>query len=246
MKEDAIFCTFASQDLSCGVFFGTAGFEFYQKGTTFMSEQAVRKQPSPKKLLSGGRIRKLTVTALLGAVSAVLMLIQFSVPLIPSFIKMDVSNFPALIASFAFGPTSGMCVALIKNLLNLLTTSTGGIGELSDFILSCILVIPAGLIYKHRKNRNFAFLGAFVGTVCMAGMSLLTNYYITYPIYTTFMPMDMILSMYQDILPSANTLWKALLIFNVPFTFVKGMLCTAVTFILYKPLSPLIKGKAKI
>ncbi len=210
-----------------------------------MSEQAVRKQPGPKKLLSGGRIRKLTVTALLGAVSAVLMLWQFSVPLIPSFIKMDVSNFPALLAAFAFGPTSGMGVALIKNLINLITTSTGGIGELSDFILSCILVIPAGLIYKHRKNRKFAFLGALAGTVCMAALSLLTNYYITYPIYSTFMPMDMILSMYQDILPSADTLWKALLIFNVPFTFVKGLLSTALTFILYKPLSPILKGRTR-
>ena len=78
----------------------------------------------------------------------------------------------------------------------------------------------------------------------MAVFSLFTNYFIVYPVYTNFMPMDAILAAYQAILPSVDNLWKALLVFNVPFTFIKGMLCTVVTFILYKRLSPVLKGKA--
>lgn len=198
---------------------------------------------SAKKPFSREKIRKLTVTAILGAVAAVLMFLQFSVPVMPGFIKMDVANFPALIASFALGPVSGVGVCLIKNLLNLFTTSTGGVGELSDFILGCIMVIPAGLIYKRKKTRGGALLGAVIGAVCMAGCSLLTNYYITYPVYTNFMPMEQIISAYQLILPSVDSLWKALLIFNVPFTFVKGLLCAIITFLVYKPLSPILKGK---
>lgn len=205
-----------------------------------MSEQATK---SAKKPFSREKIRKLTVTAILGAVAAVLMFLQFSVPVMPGFIKMDVANFPALIASFALGPVSGVGVCLIKNLLNLFTTSTGGVGELSDFILGCIMVIPAGLIYKRKKTRGGALLGAVIGAVCMAGCSLLTNYYITYPVYTNFMPMEQIISAYQLILPSVDSLWKALLIFNVPFTFVKGLLCAIITFLVYKPLSPILKGK---
>ena len=142
------------------------------------------KTKSAKKPFSREKIHKLTVTAILGAVAAVLMFLQFSVPVMPGFIKMDVANFPALIASFALGPVSGVGVCLIKNLLNLFTTSTGGVGELSDFILGCMMVIPAGLIYKHKKTRSGALLGSLVGAVCMAGFSLLTNYYITYPVYT--------------------------------------------------------------
>lgn len=205
-----------------------------------MSEQATK---SAKQPFSREKIRKLTVTAILGAVAAVLMFLQFSVPVMPGFIKMDVANFPALIASFALGPVSGVGVCLIKNLLNLFTTSTGGVGELSDFILGCIMVIPAGLIYKRKKTRGGALLGAVIGAVCMAGCSLLTNYYITYPVYTNFMPMEQIISAYQLILPSVDSLWKALLIFNVPFTFVKGLLCAIITFLVYKPLSPILKGK---
>lgn len=202
-------------------------------------------QQSAKKVFSRDKIRKLTVTAILGAVAAVLMFLQFSVPVMPGFIKMDVANFPALIASFALGPISGVGVCLIKNLLNLLSTSTGGVGELSDFILGCMMVIPAGLIYKRKKTRVGALLGSFVGAILMAGLCLLTNYYITYPFYINIMGMtvEKILSMYQAILPSTDSLWKALLIFNLPFTFVKGMLCAVIAFIIYKPLSPIIKGK---
>ena len=111
------------------------------------------------KVYSSQKIRKLTVTAILAAVSAVLMFLDFSVPFMPGFIKMDLSDMPALIASFAFGPLSGVGVCLIKNLINLFTTTTGGVGELSNFILGCMLVIPAGLIYKRKKNRRFALLG---------------------------------------------------------------------------------------
>lgn len=200
-------------------------------------------QQSAKKVFSRDKIRKLTVTAILGAVAAVLMFLQFSVPVMPGFIKMDVANFPALIASFALGPVSGIGVCLIKNLINLFSTDTGGVGELSDFILGCMMVIPAGLIYKRKKTRVGALLGSLVGAVCMAGFSLLTNYYITYPVYTNFMSMEQIISAYQLILPRIETLWQALLIFNVPFTFVKGILCAVIAFIVYKPLSPIIKGK---
>ena len=206
-----------------------------------MEKTAEKTQKS--KVYSSQRIRKITVTALLGAVATVLMFLDFNVPFMPGFIKMDLSDFPALIASFALGPLSGSGVCLIKNLINLLQTTTGGVGELSNFILGCMLVVPAGLIYKRKKNRKIALIGALAGAFCMAFMSLVTNYYIVYPIYTNFMPMEAIIAAYQAILPRVNTLWQALLIFNVPFTFVKGLLCAAFTFVLYKPLSPILKGK---
>ncbi len=193
---------------------------------------------------SANKIRKLTVTAILGAVATVLMYLEFSIPIVPSFIKMDLSDFPALIASYAFGPLSGVGVCLIKNLIKLLGTYSGGVGELANFLFGCALVIPAGLIYKLMKSRGGALLGAVVGTVTMALFSLPINYYIVYPVYAELLlPMDEILAAYQAILPRVTTLWQALLIFNVPFTFAKGALCTIVTLIVYKPLSPILKGK---
>lgn len=195
------------------------------------------------KKFSPQKIRILTVTAILGAVAAVLQLLEFAIPIVPSFIKMDFSDFPALLASFALGPWSGVGVCLIKNLVKLLTTSSAGVGELSNFLLGCLMVVPAGLIYKRKKTRKAALIGTLIGVVCMTGMSLLTNYYIVYPVYAALIiPMDLILQAYQAILPRVTTLWQALLIFNAPFTFVKGMLSVLLTFLTYKSLSPILKG----
>ena len=96
----------------------------------------------------------ITVCGLFGAVSAVLMFFSFNVPLMPSFIKMDFSELPALLASFSYGPLAGVAVCAIKNLINVFATTTGGVGELSNFMLGSMFVIPAGLIYKKFKTKN--------------------------------------------------------------------------------------------
>ncbi len=191
------------------------------------------------------RTRYLVISAMLSAVSIVLMQFDFSVPFMPSFIKMDLSDLPALIGSFSMGPLYGVLIALVKNLLHLLRTSTGGIGELSNFLLSALFVLPAGLIYQRKKTKKRAVIGAVTGAVCMAVCSVLTNYFIVYPVYTAFMPMETIIAMYQAILPKIKDgdLLSCLLIFNMPFTFVKAMLSVAITLLIYKPLSPIIHGE---
>lgn len=188
-------------------------------------------------------LRKVTTTAILAAMSAALMFLDFSVPIMPSFIKVDFSELPALIASFSMGPWYGVCVCFIKNLINALSTNTGGIGELSNFILGSIFVLSAGYIYKKKKTRSSALIGTVIGSALMAIISLFSNYYIVYPIYANLMPMEAIMGMYQTIYPEVKNLWQALLVFNVPFTFVKGMLNAVITFIIYKKISPIIKGK---
>lgn len=187
-------------------------------------------------------VRKLTMTAMLSAVATVLMFLSFSVPLMPSFIKLDFSELPALIASFAFGPISGVTVCLVKNLVNLLSTSTGGVGELSNFLLGTFFVLPAGWIYKHHKSRKGALIGALIGAAAMAVGSVFSNYFVVYPVYTAFMPMEVILDMYRAINPHVETLWQALTWFNMPFTFFKGLCSVVLAFIIYKPLSPILKG----
>ena len=189
------------------------------------------------------KIRFVVVTAMLGAMSAVLMMLSFSVPFMPSFIKMDFSEMPALVASFSMGPVSGVLVCLIKNLINVTMTTTGGVGELSNFVLGVCLVLPAGLIYRRRKNRASALIGALVGSLTMALVSLPSNYFVMYPFYTKFLPLDKIIGMYQAIFPGVDGLFSCLLIFNVPYTFLKGMIDTVFTFLLYKRISPLLKGK---
>ena len=188
-------------------------------------------------------VRYMTVTAMLSAVAFALMFFEFSIPfLVPSFIQMDLSELPALIGAFAMGPWYGVIICLIKNLIHLLITTTGGVGELSNFILGAAFVLPAGLIYQRKKTKKNAVIGSVLGAAFMALLSVASNYFIVYPVYTVFLPMDTILAMYQEILPSADTLLKCLIIFNMPFTFVKGMLSVVITLLIYKHISPIIKG----
>ena len=194
---------------------------------------------------STSKVRVLTGTAMLGAVAAVLMYLEFPIPIMPAFVKLDVSELPALIASFAYGPVSGILVCLIKNLIKLPSTSTAAVGELFNFVMGALFVGVAGLIYKRNKTRKGAIVGALLGALVMAVVSVPYNYFIVYPAYVVMyhLPLDSIIGMYQAINPNVNGLLACLLVFNLPFTFVKGALDAALCFLVYKPLSPILHGR---
>lgn len=190
------------------------------------------------------KTKTVTGIAMLSALAYILMFFEVPIPmLLPGFIKMDFSELPALIAAFAYGPISGVAVCLIKNLIHLMNTQTGGVGELVNFALGTIFVMTAGAIYKKNYTKSGAMIGSLLGATAMAVGSLPLNYYIIYPIYENFMPLETILAAYRAILPVVKNLWQCLLIFNLPFTLFKGLCAAAITFIIYKPLSPILKGK---
>ena len=190
----------------------------------------------------------LTVAAMLSAVAFILMFIEFPIPmLIPAFIKMDFSDLPALLGAFALGPVYGVIISFMKNLLHIVIkgTSTACVGELSNFILGAIFSAVAGYIYKHHKSRKTAIIGAVAGAVAMGVLSVPSNYFVVYPAYVQFyhMSLEAILGMYQAILPSADSLIKCLILFNLPFTLVKGLLDAVLCMLIYKPLSPILHGR---
>lgn len=187
--------------------------------------------------------RSLTVTGILSALGAVLMVLEFPVPFMPSFVKFDFSELPALLATFSMGPVSGVAVCLVKNLIHLPFTSTGGVGELCNFLLGICFVLPAGILYRIRKNRRAALVGSLIGAAAMALCSLPLNYFVSYPVYTKFLPLDAIIGMYQALLPGVDGLLQCLLIFNLPFTLLKGLVDTLLVFLIYKHLSPILHGR---
>ena len=182
----------------------------------------------------------MAIIGVLSAIAYILMFMEFSVPLMPVFIKMDLSDFPALIGSLAVGPVGGVIIALIKNLLHLTVTSTGGVGELSNFILNAIFVLPAGFLYKRKKSKKSACGGAVLGAVLMAVVSVASNYFVVYPVYYNFMPADTILAAYQAIFPGVKSILQSLIIFNMPFTFIKAMISVVITFLVYNHLVPIL------
>ena len=191
------------------------------------------------------KVRALTGTAMLGAVAAVLMYLEFPIPIMPAFVKLDVSELTALIASFAYGPVSGVLVCLIKNLIKLPSTSTAAVGELFNFVMGALFVGVAGIVYKRNKTRKGAIVGALLGALVMAVVSVPYNYFIVYPAYVVMyhLPLEAIIGMYQAINPSVDGLLTCLLVFNLPFTFVKGVLDAVLCFLIYKPLSPILHGR---
>ncbi len=190
------------------------------------------------------KTRTITVTGILAAVAFLLQLIEIPVPmLMPTFIKFDFSDLPALLGSFALGPACGIMIELIKNVLHaILASGSFGVGELSNFVLGAVFVGVAGLLYRRNQTKKGAVVASFAGAVAMAVISFPSNLLVVYPVYYQFMPEETILAAYQAILPGIKSVAQSLLIFNVPFTFIKGLLDVAVAFLVYKKLSPVLKG----
>lgn len=186
-------------------------------------------------------IKSLTIIAMLAAISTVLMFLSFSIPLFPIFLKLDFSEVPALIAAFSLGPFAGVSVVFIKNLINLLFTSSGGIGEFANFLIGSFFVFSAGLVYQKFKTRKGAILSMTVGTIIMSIVGTVANYYILMPLYTLIMPIDSIVNMFKSINPYANTMLKIMFMTIAPFNLLKGFIVSLITFLIYKKLSPIIK-----
>ena len=215
-----------------------------------MSEPNANAIPSTR-AANRSRTHKLTISAMLSGVAFLLMFIEFPIPaLIPSFVKLDVSDLPELLAAFSLGPVYGIVVTFLKNLLFsvLHGTSSAYVGELFNFVMGSVFSFSAGYIYSRNKSRKGALLGSVLGAALMAVLSVPFNYFLVYPAYVVLygLPLEAIVGMYQEILgtvaqiPTGNALFNCLLVFNVPFTLFKGLLDVGICFLIYKPLSPLL------
>ena len=193
---------------------------------------------------SVSKTRKLTAAAILAA-AYLLAFLEFPVPLTPAFARMDLSDLPALIGAFAFGPVTGVMVELVKNLLGLMTSSTGGVGELANFLMGASYVFTAGAVYKHHKTKRMALIGGVAGSIAMGIMAAITNYFILLPMFEQFMPLEEIIAAFGEFIPFIHTKLDVVLYNAFPFNVLKGLVITAVTMLIYKKLSPILKGSGK-
>ena len=190
-------------------------------------------------------VRTISMTAMLSAVAYLLAFVEFPVPLSPSFARMDLSDLPALIGAFAFGPLSGLLIELVKNALQLLTSSTGGIGELANFIMGSSFVVTAGLIYKFHKTKKTAMLACLIASIIMGVGAAIVNYFILLPVFEVFMPLDQLIASFGEFIPFIKTKLDVVLFNAFPFNLLKGIGISIVTMPLYKRLTPTLKGRQK-
>lgn len=178
---------------------------------------------------------------MLSAVSFVLMLFEISLPIFPFFLKMDLSDLPALIGAVSMGPVAGVMIELVKNILHLFKTSTAGVGEIANFLAGIAYIIPIGLFYKNRHTLKSFILGAVAGTICMTIAVCVFDYYILVPAFAKAFgtSIDEFVAVAHQITKSVVDL-KTLIIFSFgPFNLLKGIVVAPIGYILCKVLKPI-------
>lgn len=183
--------------------------------------------------------------SVLGVISFILMFFELPMPfLAPTFMKIDISDLPSLIGSFAIGPMAGVIIQLLKNVLNVLIegTTTGGVGELANFVVGSAFAYTAGFVYYKNKTFGRAVAGLLIGTVTMTIVITLANYFVMFPFYAKLFGMEIqtLVDMGAAINKNITDLKSMMLISVVPFNLIKGIMLTALTLLIYKRVSPIL------
>ena len=189
-------------------------------------------------------VQRMTLIAILAAIAIVLYMPPLQIPIV-LFYKLDFSNIPVLLGTFAMGPLTGSIILLLKSSIGILFSSSLGVGELADFLMGLAMVLPAGLIYRRHKSRKNAILGMAVGSVSATIAGVLLNAFLLIPFYAAVfnMPVDSIIAMGQGVVSSIDSVWKLVLIITAPFNVLKWSAISIVGGLIYKPLSPVLHGR---
>ena len=182
--------------------------------------------------------------AILGALAFVLMLLEFPIPIAPSFYKLDMSEVAVLLGGFALGPLAAVAIEGLKNILNIIFTGsdTAYVGELANFVVGSAFVVPAAMIYKKNKSRKSAIIGLIAGTACLVIAGALMNTFVLLPMYSKLynMPLDVIIGFGSEIFSGVKDLFTFVLYCVCPFNLIKGILVSIITLLIYKRVSPLL------
>lgn len=193
--------------------------------------------------------KTITVVAMLGALSAILMILEFKIPLAPTFVAMDFSDVPIMLGGFLLGPLAGVLIVSLKIFLNLILngTSTMFVGELANFILSVAFVLPAALIYKREKTKKSAIKGLIISTIFTSILAIVMNVFFIFPLYASLfgLTMDSIVEMAKVANPLVSDLTTMLIFSLLPFNLFKYGVVSLIVMVSYKKLSHLFSKYSK-
>ena len=212
----------------------------------YAAEKIIKKRTKDRERILA--TRKIAVIGVFSAIAAILHIFDFSLPFIaPEFYKMDLSEIPVLIGAFAYGPVTGVMIEFCKILLKLLIkgTTTAFVGDLANFIVGCGYVLPAAVIYAWRKRKSTAVIGCIAGTVSITVFATILNAVYLIPTFAKmFMGnnIEVIIGMGHAVNGAIGSVWTLALYAVAPFNFLKGAVISVVTLLVYKKLSPVLKG----
>lgn len=175
-------------------------------------------------------LSKFIKISLLGAMSVVLMYFEFPIPFLPfPWLKIDLSDIPALIGGFAFGPLSAVIIELLKNILILVVKGTDSafVGQVANFAIGVFMVVPVAYIHKYKKGKKSIFFGMSIGFIAVQILGILSNIYVFLPLYGM-----------------GNMATKELVNYIsvglIPFNGIKTIMVYLITYILYKRVGKII------
>lgn len=188
--------------------------------------------------------RVLVKVALLSAISFILMFLEMPIPgLFPDFLKIDISDIPALVAGLALGPFAGFSVEVIKNFLHMITaTTTGGVGELANIVVGSSFVMTSAILYRKKMDFNGLIKSLIMGTIAMVIIGSVVNYFFLLPFYGKLMGMEAIIGIGKAVNPNVKDLFTFVLWFIAPFNLIKGIMITLMTIPLYKKMEKFLKS----
>lgn len=191
--------------------------------------------------------RKMAMVGMFSAIAMILHLFDFPLPFAPGFYKLDFSELPILVGTFAFGPAAGVLMEFIKILLKLVFkgTDTAFVGDLANFVVGCSFILPASLVYVFRKNKKSAVAGCVTGTLIMTLFGTAFNAIYLLPAFAEMyhMPLDELLAMGAAVNPlmTEGSIVSFVAVCVAPLNLIKGVSVSFITMLIYKPLSPIIK-----
>lgn len=178
---------------------------------------------------------------LLSAIAYVLMFISIPLPIFPVFLKIDLSDIPAIFGGMSLGPVAGLIIVVIKNFLQAITASTtGGVGEFANIMIGGAYVFIICLFYEKWRNYKGVIAGALFGIIAMTIMGCIMNYYVMLPLYAKFMPMEEIIQAGNIINPRVTDLYSFVIWMIAPFNILKGFIMTIAILPLFKKMEKLL------
>ncbi len=212
----------------------------------FGCEKLIEKKNNIKFSSEKTKINKLVIMAMLAAIAVILMFFEFPLTFIaPAFYELDLSEIPVMIGSFLLGPCAGVVIEAVKILLKIFLkgTSTAFVGDFANFILGCIFVIPASVIYHTHKTKKRAIVGLIIGGLTLIVSGVFLNAFYLLPKYSQLYgtPVEKFIEMGHSINDAINNVLTFVVLAVAPFNFIKAALVSIITILLYKYLSKLLK-----
>ncbi|NBK96851.1 MAG: ECF transporter S component [Erysipelotrichia bacterium] len=195
--------------------------------------------------MKNSKVQLLCKCAMMGALAAIVMLLEFAIPLVPPFYELDFSEVIILLTGFALGPLAAFISEAIKIILNLLLngSTTMGVGEFANFLMGLSFVLPATFYYRKHKTKKDALYGMVISTIILCICAAILNYFVLLPAYAYFMnlPMDTLIQIGTAANSHITNLFTLIIIAVVPFNLLKGILTSLIVMLTYKKVSPILK-----